>query len=378
MSGEQHSIVVDGVNGPWQQVINVGHFLRYSRGLYELIEADIQRGQGETQIAVPPTLTRSTMERLIRWIDRGVPHRDELTFLELLRLSTAVWHYKCDPGLFARLASIRREQIVPQSDLGVEAAGWTFIALVFGWRGDFEDASRQLICAFTIIDFVDGVPYFPARLRDAIVAARRRLLRSTFRFIKNDVMKYLRRGVSFNHISQSLHDKGIDITLTESEFVQGENNTTNLCPVRMLDILEEVALDRPQEGQPLESIPATEPASGSSTSGSGRETRQSTVSDSSGGATILTLRGDSGVNEGSIRRFVSSYLSRKRPKERERKQSSFWTRDDVGIFETITAELRGRIESRRLELFGGCGLDIIGFQDLRRERLLLVQAQGTA
>lgn len=168
MSGRQHILVVDGVNGSWQRTIVLENFQHRARRIYDLAQTDVD--QGQTRLTVPPALTPETLRRLVLWIDRRIPYRQVLNFRELLQLSTAIWQYQCDPGYFRNLAASNYEHNLDTINVGREAAGCAFIALTFNWRGDFEDASRQLIFGFeSNVNFIEGVPYFPGALRGKLL-----------------------------------------------------------------------------------------------------------------------------------------------------------------------------------------------------------------
>lgn len=153
-------------------------------------------------------------------------------------------------------------------------------------------------------------------------------------------------------------------------------------PGRMLDIFESILLDEPQVGQPLQTPPFHEPLAESSTSSSGngtisgRQTKRSSTSGFLEERRVATLRGDSAVAGGSLRRFAAGYFARKRQSvgDDRGRPPPRWEQGAVDQFRAVAAQLRGRVEARRLELFGGCGLNIVEFHTLRRERLLITQA----
>lgn len=162
MSTAQHTIVVEGSNSRWTQRVTRRRFLRYSRGIHDLIEADVAQGRTETRIQAPADLTSGTVERLVEWIEQSVPGQHTLTFDQLLGLSIAIWRYGCDPIIFRRLAASSPEQLMS----GAGAAGWTFMALVFDWERDFRDASKMLVCDFnSSLGVIEGAHYFPTVLR---------------------------------------------------------------------------------------------------------------------------------------------------------------------------------------------------------------------
>ncbi|KAF2176445.1 hypothetical protein K469DRAFT_682475 [Zopfia rhizophila CBS 207.26] len=378
MDGEQHRIIVEGFEEPWTNSVHRGRLQRYSRGLSRLVDIDAQQGRREAYIEVPSILVPNVVTILITWINRGVPSCQPLNFKELLRLSRAIWHYKCDPDLFARLAASRQDAIRPQDQLGKRAAGWTFITLVFGWRESFQFASAQLLAEFaSTINVIEGVRYFPSALTSTVAENRLQLLRGTFSFIKNTVFKLVNTP-PFDRIAQLLRDKGIDVTLNENEYApdtRGNNrdaqteNEAYQCPRTLLDIFENILLDRPKEGQPMEQFSNRSSAHTSSGSPSGRKTRLSSV-DNSESRSMRTHRGNSAGNEVSIRKTLSGYWSRKKTSMPNRKSCQFWGRIDIYYFE-VADELRIGIDEFKQANF--LGLDINDFSYLRRDRVLLPQ-----
>lgn len=170
MNGGEHKIILEGVQEPYSSVIDRRQFRRYSRGLHSLIEVNARTGRTETHIPVPSIFTQNDLVNLIEWINRGTPSQQPdaqpLDFNGLVGLSIAIWKYSCYPDLFSWHVGSRQDELRPQELLGAQAAGWTFIALVFGWPESFDFASRELVIEFTSnISRIDGVRYFPTRLK---------------------------------------------------------------------------------------------------------------------------------------------------------------------------------------------------------------------
>jgi len=205
-------------------------------------------------------------------------------------------------------------------------------------------------------------------------------------------MRYARTpGPTFSHINHSLYAQGIDIVLPGNEYVRACTRTNTQpvngiisSPEKLLDGLDDILRVPPQEGQPTH-LQSNEPidqqlpegtVAESSSSGSAQGTASggnaplSIHSETGEGQRISTLR-DTGVGEGSIRRLVSVYLAKNKKQRNERARVPPWSRDDVLRFQIVAGEIRGRIMSRRIELFDGCGLNLKDFQSTRRAQLIL-------
>jgi hypothetical protein len=164
MSIRRHTIVIEGESTLWTRLVIPGQFRRYSRELYSIIEANTARGQRESRIKPSSILTNETLQRLVLWIDQGVPAEYSLTFDELLQLSIAIWQYGCDPKAFRKLAAAKDEVISHISKTNAVAS--TFITLVFDWELDFWYASQHLVCDFdSPLGVIEGDYFFPAILK---------------------------------------------------------------------------------------------------------------------------------------------------------------------------------------------------------------------
>ncbi|ORX94106.1 hypothetical protein BCR34DRAFT_608374 [Clohesyomyces aquaticus] len=378
MGDEQHlhRIVVIGATGQWSIAVVPEQFQHYSRSLYELIEDDIRGNQDETHIQLPKYLSCDTLVILITSINIRKPCVPPLDFDGLLRLSTSIWKYACSPRLFSRVAEARQDEIRPRDGLGKEAAGWTFIALVFGWERSFRSASRELVVEFgSSIEAIDGtLGYFPGVLRARVVKARLDLVKHTFDFIKENIEEYeTTHALACGHIRGKLLLAGIDISLAEipNAVTRGEDgnidqeNPRYRRPREMLDHLEVILLDTPVKGGRMEILPSS--TRSSLTSASGRETSLSM--NSSKGVRARSHRSPSSSSQVSIRGSISNFFAKRNSSDAQKRLIRCWETQDVESFEEVALDLRDRIARFEAENF--CGLDISQFQRMRQGRLLL-------
>ncbi|KAF2007589.1 hypothetical protein P154DRAFT_121491 [Amniculicola lignicola CBS 123094] len=387
MNGAQHRIVI-GSEQPGI-LVTPENFRGASGLIHDLISASIDNRQPETPIQAPRYLNHETVRRLVVWIDRGVPYQQYLTYHDLVQLSSAIWFFRCDPERFRRVFSSnhRQDQIGPQ-ELYKEAAGWTFINLIFGWESDFSTASRELIANFTSGIPGMGISYFPSPLTSSVRTSRLNLVISTFRFIKNSVIENLTfHAPTFNRLAQQLQESGIDVTLREEDYTKAyslqpiENGESPVChcPKKMLDLFEDILIDRPVPGRPIEELSGRKPNENSSTSGSAsaRDTASAAgtgiSADLTETAEMLSTRDNLGINEGSLRGFMWAKVRYRKTKKAERKSVQLWSNQHILQFDEIASGLRGRIISHRQEHFHG--LDLSHYQNLRRQRLLLPVGQ---
>lgn len=163
MDGERHWIVIPKEGGDFRRHVTVSRFQSGSRKIHSLIQRDIRQNREETRLEARSPLTPGTLERLVLCIDDSGPI-PRLDFRRVLLLSIAIWDYHCNPTIFIG-ATAALENPTP-SDLGDSAAGWMFIALIFGWRDEFQQASIELISRFdSPMDVIRyGLPYFPVEL----------------------------------------------------------------------------------------------------------------------------------------------------------------------------------------------------------------------
>lgn len=236
-----------------------------------------------------------------------------------------------------------------------------------------------------------------------MISARRRLLKESFGFVRNNVLAYSRdHPTTFSYVNHSLFAHGLDIALNEDQFVQhcsrpsGQRDTWGPCPTpyKVLDIYDDVLADNPEEGQPrhmervsarqrqqMDSLPRERQPeqdivtissnTGSTGPHSGRATRLSMVSDISDKSSITTHRGDTGINDISLRQTFKDLFAGAQRQRNERRKTVSWDRDTVAEFDAVAAAVRPRILELKEHFDRGCGLSLNDFQILRRNHLMI-------
>lgn len=149
MSGN-HKIVIARPSDPDSEVVVQARKIReFSRRLHRAVEEDRRHQREITRIEPTKLISAPALLAIVKAINGGTPRATTSRFKELkelLELSRALWEFECAINPFRSVAELTRDRLWPEDcRRGNDCEGWAFIALVFGWRDVFEEASAEII-----------------------------------------------------------------------------------------------------------------------------------------------------------------------------------------------------------------------------------------
>lgn len=121
----------------------------FSRRLQRAVEEDRRHQRKITPIEPTGLIRAPALLAIVKVIYGGTPKATTWRFKELqelLELSRALWEYERAINPFRSVAELIRDRLWPEDyRRGDNCEGWAFIALVFGWRDVFEEASAEIL-----------------------------------------------------------------------------------------------------------------------------------------------------------------------------------------------------------------------------------------
>lgn len=148
MSGN-HKIVIVWPLDPdsdSEVVVQARKIREFSRRLHRAVEEDRRHQREITRIESTKLISAPALLAIVKAINGGTPKATTWRFKELLELSRALWEYECAINTFRSIAELIRDRSWPEDcRRGNNCEGWAFIALVFGWRDVFEEASAEIL-----------------------------------------------------------------------------------------------------------------------------------------------------------------------------------------------------------------------------------------
>lgn len=146
MSGN-HKIVIARPSDPDSEVVVQARKIReFSRRLHRAVEEDRRHQREITRLEPTKLISAPALLAIVKMINGGTPRATTWRFKELLELSRALWEFECAINPFRGVAELIRGRLWPEDcRRGNNCEGWAFIALVFGWRDVFEEASAEII-----------------------------------------------------------------------------------------------------------------------------------------------------------------------------------------------------------------------------------------